>query len=219
MYPWVTHTHAHLGGECPHKCSYCYLDNPRFGRPAKYTGELRQIEAEFSVKFGEGKVIFVENCGDLFAEQVPSDVIRRVLAHCQQWHGNTYVFQTKNPIRYMDFLEDFPEDMILGTTIETNRELDGISKAPSQESRKNAMFILPLKFQRFITVEPILAFDLAILASWLIEVAPNFVNIGADSKNHGLPEPTKSEALALVATLKEADIEVREKHNLDRLIA
>ena len=25
MYPWVTHTHANLGGECPHKCRYCIL--------------------------------------------------------------------------------------------------------------------------------------------------------------------------------------------------
>lgn len=22
MYPWVTHTHTHLGGECSHKCVF-----------------------------------------------------------------------------------------------------------------------------------------------------------------------------------------------------
>jgi DNA repair photolyase len=50
MYPWVTHTHAHLGGECPHRCAYCYVDNPRFGRPAKYTGALRLSALRIEVR-------------------------------------------------------------------------------------------------------------------------------------------------------------------------
>jgi DNA repair photolyase len=44
MYPWVTHTHCHLGGQCPHKCVYCYVDNFPYGRPEKYKGALRLIE-------------------------------------------------------------------------------------------------------------------------------------------------------------------------------
>jgi len=70
MYPWVTHTHSHLGGECPHACTYCYVDNPRFGRPAKYTGPIRLLEDEFKVNYGTGRTIFVENCNDLFAAAV-----------------------------------------------------------------------------------------------------------------------------------------------------
>jgi len=97
MYPWVTHTHCHLGGECPHKCVYCYVDNPRFGRPEKYQGELRLIEAEFAVKYGSGKTIFIENCNDLFAEGVSDEYIRRVLAHCRTWPDNTYVFRPRTP--------------------------------------------------------------------------------------------------------------------------
>ena len=26
MYSWVDCMHTHLGGECPHKCSYCYAN-------------------------------------------------------------------------------------------------------------------------------------------------------------------------------------------------
>ncbi len=59
MYPWVTHTHNHLGGECPHRCSYCYVDNPRFGRPARYTGPVRVIPDEFKVRYGTGRTIFI----------------------------------------------------------------------------------------------------------------------------------------------------------------
>jgi hypothetical protein len=44
-----------------------------------------------------------------------------------------------------------------------------------------------------------------------------FRSIGADSKNHNLPEPTVEKIMALVDKLKEYGIELREKHNLGRL--
>jgi DNA repair photolyase len=218
MYPWVTHTHNHLGGECPHRCSYCYVDNPRFGRPARYTGGVRLIAGELSVAYGKGRTIFVENMGDLFAGKVPGDFISLILAHCARWPKNTFVFQTKNPQRYLEFLDEIPAGSLLGTTIETNREIDGISDAPAPFERLKAMWWLPTQFRRFVTVEPILAFDPAQLVPWLVETKPEFVNIGADSKNHGLPEPTAAEVAALIAALKKCGIEVREKHNLQRLI-
>jgi len=218
MYPWVTHTHNHLGGECPHRCSYCYVDNPRFGRPARYTGELRLIEAEFAVKYGEGRTIFVENMGDLFAAKVPSDFIRRILAHCAAWPKNIYVFQTKNPERFCAFYDQIPAGSLLGTTVETNRLIPGISEAPIPFRRLQALWWVPKQFRRFVTIEPIFQFDIEPLASWLRGVSPEFVNIGADSKNHGLPEPTAAEVAALIAVLKKCGIEVREKHNLQRLI-
>ena len=95
MYPWVSHVHTHLGGECPHKCLYCYVDNPRWGRPARYQGALRLIEKEFSVDYGEGKTIFIENCNDLFAREVLDDYIRRIMWHCHRYPLNTMYFRQK----------------------------------------------------------------------------------------------------------------------------
>ena len=66
MYPWVTHMHSHLGGECPHKCIYCYVDNPRFGRPERYKGKLRLLDWEFKVNYESGNTIFIEHKNDLF---------------------------------------------------------------------------------------------------------------------------------------------------------
>ncbi|MDD3493799.1 MAG: hypothetical protein PHZ19_09930 [Candidatus Thermoplasmatota archaeon] len=43
--------------------------------------------------------------------------------------GNTYHFQTKNPGRLRDFLDLFPGDATLGTTIETNRVIRDVSSA------------------------------------------------------------------------------------------
>ena len=42
-------------------------------------------------------------------------------------------------------------------------------------------------------------------------------NIGADSKNSGLPEPTWEEVQELISELEKNNIEVRQKKNLDRL--
>ena len=215
-YDWITHAHSHLGGECPHKCVYCYVDNPRFGRPAKYQGQLRLIEAEFAVKYGSEKTIFIENCNDLFAEDVPDDFIRRVLSHCQIWRDNTYVFQTKNPGRYLQFLSFMPPRFILGCTIETNRVMPGISKAPIPVERARDMNCLTGQ-RRFITIEPVLDFDVEVLSDWIRRIRPEFLNLGADSKNHHLPEPTVEKIMALVGKLKMYGIELREKHNLSRL--
>ena len=212
MYPWVTHTHSHLGGECPHKCVYCYVDNPRFGRPAKYQGELRLIDAEFAVNYGSGKTIFIENCNDLFAEGVPNEYIRRVLSHCRTWPWNTYVFQTKNPGRMR--MTTWEPNGIFGTTIETNRNIPGISKAPRPQDRVAAM--IGWKVRKFVTIEPVLDFDVDVFAEWIARIEPEFVNLGADSKAHHLPEPTIEKIMALVDRLKTYGIELREKHNLSR---
>lgn len=225
MYPWVDATHTHLGGECPHKCSYCYVDNPRFGRAPRYQGEIRLIEDEFKVKYDEktlmkvcGKypaVIFVENCNDLFAESVPLDFIFKIIRHCRDYPKNIYVFQTKNPIRFLSGF-NFPQNVIFGTTIESNLWYPEIMKdAPHPVDRFNAM--LKITGMKFLTIEPVLDFDVEAFARWIKEINPNFLNLGADSKGRGLPEPTFEKIMALTAKLKEYGIELREKHNLERL--
>lgn len=78
MYPWVTHTHSHLAGECPHRCSYCYVQAMAKRSPAlkeRFSGPLRLIEKELDVNYGTGKTIFVEHMNDLFAEKVPQEFI------------------------------------------------------------------------------------------------------------------------------------------------
>lgn len=138
MYPWITHQHTHLGGECSHKCVYCYVNDFRV-RSKKYQGELRLIENEFKVNYGAGKTIFIEHCNDLFAAAVPNEFIARILAHCRSWPENVFVFQTKNPGRYLEWLSLMPDSTILLTTIETNRDTSDISTAPSPKQRMEAM--------------------------------------------------------------------------------
>ena len=219
MYSWVTHTHAHLGGECPHKCIYCYVDSPRFGRPARYKGKVRLIEKEFNVQYGTGKTIFIEHMNDLWANEVPEEYVLEILKHCWQYLENIYVFQTKNPARYHELqgLITIPPDAILGCTIETNRPITAeISLAPQPETRMQLMEALTER--KFITIEPVFDFDVDILASWMDRIRPEFLNLGADSKDHGLPEPTVDKIERFVKKLAEYGIELREKHNLGRLM-
>lgn len=216
MYTWVTHTHSHLGGECPHECTYCYMDNPRFGRHPRYSGEIRVIEKEFSVDYGKGKTIFIENTNDLFAESIHTGYIIEVLMHCLKFPDNIYVFQTKNPCRYADqtIRAYMPENCIYGVTIETNRYTP--SKAPPVLER--AEWMAQVKGRKFVTVEPVLDFDLMPLVDLIKMCEPEFVNIGADSKGHNLPEPSMGLVMQLVDELKLINIDVREKNNLARLV-
>lgn len=219
MYFWVSHTHSHLGGRCGHDCKYCYIDSPRWGRHERYEGKIRLIEKEFSVNYGRGKTIFIEHMNDLFAEEVPQDMIDKILEHCCEWQGNTYVFQSKNPKRMADNVDNMPESIILGCTIETNREISDVSNAPTPMARAEAMMQIREDFdiELFVTVEPVLEFDVKELSIMLIDIKPDFLNIGADSKNHELEEPEYSKILELVDVLNENNITVNTKSNMSRL--
>lgn len=215
MYDWVTHIHCHLGGECPHRCTYCYVQKNRFGVSPRYQGEPRLIEAELAVNYGSGKTIFIEHMNDLFAEKIPSEWIFKILAHADKFPDNKYVFQTKNPGRAMKW-STTGIDEFLGTTIESNREYPELSKAPSPISR--AVGMMQHAPNKFVTIEPILDFDVEILVTWLKEIRPAFVNIGADSKGCGLPEPPAEKVRELIAKLGEAKITIKKKTNLGRIL-
>lgn len=217
MYDWVTHTHEFIGGECPHRCSYCYMDNPRFGRHPKYTGPIRLLEDEFSVNYGTARTIFVGNKNDMFADAVPSEWILRILEHCRKFDCN-YVFQTKNPVRFGEFCNYFPERTTLGTTIETNRCTYDISKAPSPIMRSRSIRRQYHYYTKFITVEPILDFDVDEFSHLLLSPGVDFINIGADSKGNELNEPHPDKIRELLVILRKNHHDIRIKPNLYRLV-
>jgi DNA repair photolyase len=210
MYDWVTHTWNTVKGECYHNCVYCYM---------KTWGNLKPVrfdEGELKTDLGNGNTIFVGNTNDMFAMRINDEWIRKTLNHCSRF-DNTYVFQSKNPFGLYRLQDYLPTKSILGTTIETNRadDLAKISKAPPPEER--AKWINEMEYETFITIEPIMDFDLEPFAEMIANAKPNFVNIGADSKRHNLIEPSYEKVIALVDELKKAGIEIRKKVNLNRL--
>lgn len=205
MYDFVTHTWNPIKGKCPHECSYCYMK--RFK-----VGELRLDDKCLKDNLGAGNNIFVGSSTDMFANEVPSDWIARVLNYCASYPKNTYLFQTKNPERFGKF--SFPDNSTFGTTIESNRD-HKISKAPILSLRIQAMYSVP-STNIMISIEPILDFDLETMRRWVCEIMPEFVSIGADSKGSNLPEPSPEKVEALITELKKFT-EVKIKDNLKRL--
>jgi protein gp37 len=173
-------------------------------------------EEELKINLGEDKFIFIGSSTDMFAEDVPKEWISKVLAKCKKYEGNSYLFQTKNPGRFWKFQNEFPNKSVFGTTLETNRNMLDISKAMTAFARVSWM-TEPFMIRRMVTIEPILDFDLEPLVEMIKRIAPEWVNIGADSKGHNLPEPSKEKIEALITELRKFT-EVKIKDNLKRLI-
>lgn len=219
MYDWVTHMHSHLGGECSHKCSYCYVQKNRFGVSLRYHGDARLLKDELKINYGVNKTIFIEHMNDMFAKNIHVQWIKDIIMHCNKYPKNQYIIQTKNPQRAFGFLDSFTNAFMIGTTIETNRNIKSISTAPSTIKRYDGIKrFKQAGIKTFITIEPILDFDVDILASWIIDANPDFINIGADSKYNKLPEPSSEKILKLVDELNKNKIHIRKKINLERLL-
>jgi len=208
MYNFATHTWNPISGRCIHDCVYCYMKV----FPQK---EIHLKEKELKTDLGRGNFIFVGSSTDMFAEDVPYEWIKKVLDVCKKF-DNKYLFQSKNPERFLEFV--FPPNTILGTTIETNDMLNypKYSKAPLPSWRLSAMKKLPREIDKMISIEPIMYFESSTFALWIHGVLPKFVSIGADSKNHCLPEPSEEKIKGLIAEL-EMFTEVKIKKNLIRL--
>jgi len=204
MYPWVDYTFNPIRGRCPHQCAYCYMKHLKVG---ELRLEPRCLDPKWDMPLD--KTIFVGSSTDMWAREVPDEWILRVLAYCAE-HLNQYVFQSKNPKRFIDFCEDLPDkDMLLGTTIETNRYYSG-TQAPQPSARV-------YDFLDFVSIEPIMRFDLQEFTNLILSIKPRFVSIGADSQNNHLDEPTSKQVRELIWAFTGL-IEVREKTNLKRLM-
>jgi DNA repair photolyase len=209
MYDWLSHVWSPIVG-CPHQCSYCFVRT------------YRELPVDPMLDFpfpnlGRGRSIFVGHLCDMFAKTVPSEMIERVLEHCRKF-DNEYIFQTKNPGKIVTHRFEMPARYIIGTTIETNDQaiLSKISKAPPAAER--AQQLAKIRAKRFVTIEPILDFNPVELTTLIVLAMPDFVNIGADSKGHGLPEPSGDKIRRLVELLNDCGIKILRKTNLERLM-
>ena len=212
-----------IGGSCFHRCCYCYLNSMKERYPTlrnKYSGKPFLVERELKTNLGSDNYIFVGSLTDMFAKNVPDDVISKVIEYCNKFTGNKYLLQSKNPIRMMRYNIDNRTN-ILGTTIESNRDTGKyrMSKyAPSINRRIYGIYVLgTIGYETMITIEPIIDFDLEPLVKMIKFAKPDWVNIGADSKNCYLPEPDRGKVLQLIQALSEFT-EIKQKNNLRRLL-
>lgn len=208
MYEFVTHTWNTIKGKCPHDCSYCYMKRWGAQKPIRF--DVSELETDL----GTGNFIFVGSSNDMFAYKVEEHWVKQALNHCKKFE-NQYLFQTKNPAGVKNF--ELPDESIICTTIETNRFYKDIMRE-SPHPFNRAMDLSELNYPHFVTIEPIMDFDIIDLIDIIILSNPIQVNIGADSGDNKLPEPSKDKIKVLINELRNIT-KVVLKSNLKRLTA
>ena len=107
-------------------CHDCYNYTPH-----RHEDRLRRIPSS--------PVVFV--CGNSDISFCPLNFARKIIKHIAEHNARapykTYYFQSKKPVYFEPLLHEFPENVILLTTLETNRDqgYDRISKAPCPSVR------------------------------------------------------------------------------------
>ena len=172
-----------------HRCSDCYNFVPH-----PHSERLHE-------KFHAGETVFVAAAGDIsFATRDQWDDIMAVIKDNPK---TTFILQSKNPQCFLREIS-YPDNVVLGTTIETNRDTYEYSRAPAPIYRYEAM--LDIEHREYVTIEPILDFDLNILLKWVAEIKPEFVYVGYanplwKAKKLKLPEPSLEDTELLIAKL------------------
>jgi len=214
MFDIVSETWNPITG-CPHNCIYCWARKwaeTKLKNTERYkNGFISRInEDEFSRRFNGG-IVFVSDMGDMFAETVPDDWIVRVLDHVRNFPTTKFLFLTKNPRRYHEFLDLFPGNSMLGATVETDDDslATEVSKAPPPSDRLEAMYLLKWD-KKFISIEPIMEFT-DYFPLRIAEIKPLMVFVGYDNYRNRLPEPSLQRTMWLMNELERRGIEVRRK--------
>lgn len=209
--------------KCEHQCIYCYvpevIKNLQRKKLSKYAdcGTIPLLHnPTLSRRIPYSRVpYFVCSLHDLFASSISDYMIDRVIDWCRESDKrNTFLFLTKNPKRYMEYLPKdsrgvYDLNFIFGATIESNLE-HHVSSAPLEFERINAMKELK-GARKFLSIEPVLDFEQSGFIRDILEIAPEFVYIGYDNHNHGLQEPTEDVLSNFIESLRIKGIEVREK--------
>ncbi len=127
MFRHVTTTWNPIVG-CKHLCVYCWarrLAVTKLRHLPQYKDGFetsKLVENAFKKRFKPGEFVFVSDMGDMFGSWVPSEWILKVINYIRRFPRTTFLFLTKNPSRYHEFIDIMPENTVLGTTIETDNE-------------------------------------------------------------------------------------------------
>lgn len=180
-----------------HNCSECY-----HYRPHEHSERLAKIPS--------AEIIFVAGNGDIcFAEPVfTRQIIAAIKAHNSRCPKKTYYFQSKQPAYFEQFLGDFSDNVILVTTLETNRDsgYGEVSKAPPPSVRYAQFKALGYP-RKVVTIEPVMDFDECQFVSWIVDVQPEYVWLGYNSRPRArLCEPSEEKLRSFVAGLRAAGV-------------
>lgn len=205
---------------CGFDCSYC---KPSFQAQAKrqkhncakcYRYEPH-THPERLARIPSADIVFVCGNGDIaFCEPGYLGRIVEAITNHRGRKAKDFYLQSKQPSCLKPFVETLPENVILVTTLETNRD-DGygeVSKAPKPSERFRQFIDLDYP-RKVVTIEPVMDFDVKTFAAWIIRIKPEYVWLGLNSRNARLklPEPSPEKLREFTAILIGHGIEIRGK--------
>lgn len=219
MYDFIDDTWNTIKGRCPFDCPYCYMKKWGEQKPIRFDA------SELDTDLGQGKFIFVGSSCDMWADAIPDQWIRTTLLACGVYE-NKYLFQSKNPKRFLEFKDYLPRNVVLCTTIESDRDLlealtsDIPARPPEISERVNWMCkCREAGYPVTVTIEPIMDFDPSTLLELIGDIGPEWVSVGADSQGHHLPEPESEKVKLLLSELeRNKKIKLVTKKNIWRLV-
>jgi hypothetical protein len=186
------------------RCTQCYQFIPH-----KHPDRLDKIPS--------AQKIFV--CGNGDISFCPIEYTKEIINSIREHNKNTrikiknkrFYFQSKNPKYFQKFLNLFPENVDLITTLETNRD-DGynkISKAPKPSLRYQQFLELDYP-NKIVTIEPMINFDHDEFLDMIINLNPKHVWIGVNSrpKQIRLPTPKIEKIYTFINALKLSQISI-----------
>jgi protein gp37 len=185
----------------------------------KYLGEPVIVEKELHRVFKKSDFLFFEDMGDAYAAFVPKAMVLRCLKYADLFPDTMFLSCTKNPKRFVELIEDgysFPKHHILGCTVETNRDMPSLSKAPLKSIRLEWLNRLNVfvRGRIFLSVEPIVDFDTPLFVQQILQLIPWAVAVGYnnyDCKDHHLPEPSLAKVQKFIKLLEDAGVTVYRK--------
>jgi DNA repair photolyase len=212
MFNFITATWNPLGGECLHKCSYCWARQlASKNKMDKYTGKARLFDKELHKHFKADDFVFVCDMTDLFGAWVPTEIIQAIFESISKSPAK-FLLLTKNPEKYRQLIATgvpIPLNCVLGCTVES--DVDHLSSGMQERARLMVMMELQLMgYPVMLSIEPIMDYSTNFL--YLIKDAkPDFVAIGYDNYNNGLPEPYLAKTMGLIQALEQDGIKVYRK--------
>lgn len=203
---------------CRFDCTYCNARKTALTR-LKHLDRYKDgfkphlVESELKKTFKPGEFIFVSYMGDIaHASQYE---FSQILSRIRQFPKTDFLLCSKSPGTFYRFGIDIPDNVILGTTIESNFDY-GHSKAPTPEVRWKSLGVLNNP-RKFLSIEPIMDFDLFTMLKWIKARKPEIIEVGADNYHNNLPEPPWEKVEKLLTNLRAICPQVIEKAGLERL--
>lgn len=201
---------------CDFNCSYCWARKLAEGKLRKSypNGFVPTVHPDrFNKRFHPDDFVFPVSMGDIaFAPSVVED---HVVATANKYPETKFLLCSKKPDIFRKVKFHLP-NVYLGTTLETNREY-GVTRASPPLVRYLTMWNLTSP-HKFVSIEPLMDFDLLTFVRWIGHIKPEIIEVGADNYRNNLPEPSADKVNALLVHLRKICPVVIEKQGLERVL-